>query len=298
MRFRNRADAGRRLARALASFKSEKPLIFALPRGGVPVAAEVASALDAPLDIILVRKIGAAMQPELALGAVVDGGEPIVVRNPNVIESTATNEEEFEILCQRELEEIERRRGQFVGKRIPLNPEGRVVIVIDDGVATGATMRAALEAMRVRKPRKLVLAVPVAPANSLRNLRREADEVVCLTDMGPFGGVGHFYDDFRQLTDNDVIETLTRFSPSGPKGARQTRPVAGSDALRRLVGDIEEAKASEILSLEPSEAELEQALVWAAGNGDFRGKEGHPLDGKAARIFDILTADEGDEQRR
>ena len=262
------------------------------------MAAEVASALNAPLDIILVRKIGAAMQPELALGAVVDGGDPIVVRNPNVIESTATTEEEFEILCRCELQEIERRRARFVGKRTPLNPEDRVVIVIDDGIATGATMRAALEAMRLRKPRKLVLAVPVAPAISLRSLARETDEVVCLTDMGHFGGVGLFYDDFRQLTDNDVIETLARFLPSAAKGGRQARTVAGSDALRRLAGDIEEAKASEILSLEPSEAELEQALVWAAGNGDLQGKERHPLDGKAARIFDILTAGEGDEQRR
>ena len=296
MRFKDRADAGRRLAQALAHYKSERPMILALPRGGVPVAAEVASALDAPLDIILVRKIGAAMQPELALGAVVDGGEPIVVRNPNVIECTATNEEEFEVLCKRELEEIERRRARFVGKRTPLNPEGRVVIVIDDGIATGATMRAALQATRARKPKKLVLAVPVAPVNSLRTLRREADEVVCLTDMGRFGGVGHFYDDFRQLTDSDVIETLTRFLPSGPKGAHPAR--ASADVLRRLAGDIEDTKAAEILSLEPSEAELEQAMVWVAGNGDIRGKERHPLDGKAARILDILTAGEDEEQRR
>jgi len=296
MRFKDRADAGRRLAQALAHYKSERPMILALPRGGVPVAAEVASALDASLDIILVRKIGAAMQPELALGAVVDGGEPVVVRNPNVIESTATNEEEFEVLCKRELEEIERRRARFVGKRTPLNPEGRVVIVIDDGIATGATMRAALQATRARKPKKLVLAVPVAPVNSLRTLRGEADEVVCLTDMGPFGGVGHFYDDFRQLTDSDVIETLTRFLPSGPKGAHPAR--ASADVLRRLAGDIEDTKAAEILSLEPSEAELEQAMVWVAGNGDIRGKERHPLDGKAARILDILTAGEDEEQRR
>jgi putative phosphoribosyl transferase len=211
MRFRNRADAGRKLATALFHYKSQRPIVLALLRGGVPVAAEVAAALGSPLDIVLVRKIGAPMQPELAIGAVVDGGDPIVVHNPEVERLTDTTPEQFEVLCQQELTEIERRRRRFLGNRTPLDPRGRVVIVIDDGIATGATMRAALQATRTRKPAKLVLAVPVAPTEMLQDLRQEVDEVICLTRLEPFGAVGYFYDDFRQLSDDDVIDVLDHF---------------------------------------------------------------------------------------
>ena len=211
MRFRNRADAGRKLATALFHYKSQRPIVLALLRGGVPVAAEVAAALGSPLDIVLVRKIGAPMQPELAIGAVVDGGDPIVVHNSEVERLTDTTPEQFEVLCQQELTEIERRRRRFLGNRTPLDPRGRVVIVIDDGIATGATMRAALQATRTRKPAKLVLAVPVAPTEILQDLRPEVDEVICLTRLEPFGAVGYFYDDFRQLSDDDVIDVLDHF---------------------------------------------------------------------------------------
>ena len=214
MRFQDRADAGRKLAGALADYRHQNAVILALPRGGVAVAAEVASAFDAPLDIVLVRKIGAPIQPELALGAVVDGAEPIIVRNPAVIESTATNEEEFQELCQSELKEIERRRKLFVGGRSSVGLEGSVVIIVDDGIATGATMRAAVRAIRIRKPKKLVLAVPVASADVIETLRPEVDDVICLTDLGGWGAIGYFYDDFRQLTDKDVVETLALFAPS------------------------------------------------------------------------------------
>ncbi len=212
MRFRDRVDAGRQLGRALLHYSDAKPIVLALPRGGVTVAAEVASALHAQLDILLVRKIGVPMQPELALGAVVDGGEPIIVRNPYIIESTATSEEEFQALCQTELKEIERRRQLYLGKRRAPDLEGRVVIVVDDGIATGATMRAALRALRARKLKKLVLAVPVAPAETIESLGTEADDVICLTDLGPWGGISYFYDDFRQLRDHDVIDTLALFA--------------------------------------------------------------------------------------
>jgi putative phosphoribosyl transferase len=292
MQFNDRPDAGRQLAVRLASYKKDKPIILALPRGGVTVAAEVAAALNAPMDIVLVRKIGAPIQPELALGAVVDGRDPIIVRNPYVIESTSTGEEEFRALCKEQLAEIERRRVVYVGRRQPLDVEGRVVIVVDDGIATGATMRAALQATRARHPSKLVLAVPVAPADMLEALRNDADDVICLADIGPFGAISASYDDFRQVTDGDVVATLGRFSPS----FREQKGIDEND-LRRIIGDVDETKLPEILALEPSREELEEASLWARGNGDLRAKEGHPLRGKAAAIFDILTADLDDDRR-
>ena len=214
MVFRDRADAGRMLAKALAGYKRQKPIVLALPRGGVAVAAEVALALNAPLDVVLVRKIGAPVQPELAVGAIVDGGEPIIVRNRSAIESTATTEEEFQNLCQMELKEIERRRFVYCAGRAALEVAGRVVILVDDGIATGATARAAVHSLRARNPKKLVLAVPVAPADTIASFRPEVDDVICLTDLGGWGAIGYFYDDFRQLTDKDVTEMLSRFSRS------------------------------------------------------------------------------------
>ena len=163
MGFENRSDAGRRLAQALASYKDQRPVILALPRGGVPVAAEVAAAFHAPLDLVLVRKIGVPAQPELAMGAVVDGGAPIIVRNDDVIRLENIGEAEFQAVCDRELAEINRRRKCYLGNRARVDVAGRVTIVIDDGIATGATTRAALRATRQRQPKRLVLAVPVAP---------------------------------------------------------------------------------------------------------------------------------------
>ena len=161
--FKDRREAGRKLARALSAYRDQQPMILALPRGGVPVAAEVAITLKAPLDLVLVRKIGMPMKLELAMGAVVDGGKPIIVRNDDVIALAGVAESDFNEVCERELAEIERRRHRYLGKRPPATITGRTAIVIDDGVATGATTRAALRAIRARKPRRLVLAVPVAP---------------------------------------------------------------------------------------------------------------------------------------
>lgn len=216
MPFRNRADAGRKLAAALAAYKDERPVVLALPRGGVPVAAEVASALDAPLDLVLVRKLGVPIQPELAMGAVVDGAAPIVVRNEDVIRLTGVSEEDMQAVCAEELAEIERRRDRYLGARARLDIAGRVAIVVDDGIATGATTRAALRALRLRGPKKLVLAVPVAPTETLAAMREEADDVVCLEDYADFGAIGFFYADFRQVSDAEVIAALKRFSPPPP----------------------------------------------------------------------------------
>ena len=211
MAFVDRSDAGRRLARALLAYRNRRPVVLALPRGGVPVAAEVAAALHAPLDLVLVRKIGVPEQPELAMGAVVDGGAPIVVRNEDVIGLTGVDEAEFEAVRDRELAEIERRRRLYLGKRVPADVAGRTAIVIDDGVATGATTRAALRALRLRQPARLVLAVPVAPTDTMAALREEADEVVCLETHASFGAIGFYYADFRQLSDQEVKDIIARF---------------------------------------------------------------------------------------
>jgi predicted phosphoribosyltransferase len=216
MTFRDRSDAGRRLAKALSGYKGRNAVILALPRGGVPVAAEVAAALKAPLDLILVRKIGVPTQPELAMGAVVDGAAPIVVRNEEVIELSGTTAEEFDTTCARELAEIERRRQLYIGERPRAEIAGQVVIVIDDGIATGATTRAALQAIRNRKPKELVLAVPVAPPDTITQLRQHVDALICLETPESFGAIGYFYRDFRQVSDQEVVAILKRFPVKRP----------------------------------------------------------------------------------
>lgn len=210
MPFIDRADAGRRLAEALASYKDRKPVVLALPRGGVPVAAIVAEALHAPLDLLLVRKIGVPFQPELAMGAVVDGISPLTVRNEEVITIAGISEQEFAAARDQELVEIERRRKMYLGNRPHPEVAAHTVIVVDDGIATGATTRAALQAVRLRKPSKLILAVPVAPTDTLKKLTGEADDLVCLEDYEEFGAIGFFYSDFRQVSDDEVIELLAK----------------------------------------------------------------------------------------
>ncbi len=214
MAFEDRVDAGRKLAAALAPYKDKAPAVLALPRGGVPVAAEIATALAAPLDLILVRKIGVPGNRELAMGAVVDGATPIVVRNEDIIQLIGIAESEFKAVCDRELEEIDRRRVRYLGGRERVNPAGRTAIVVDDGIATGATTRAALQATRMRNPDKLILAVPVAPTDTLATLRKEVDDLICLEDHEDFGAIGYYYLDFTQISDEEVIEILKRFPAS------------------------------------------------------------------------------------
>ena len=221
MPFRNRADAGRKLAKALASYKKRQPVVLALPRGGVPIAAEVCAALSAPVDLILVRKIGVPFQPELAMGAVVDGSAFVVVRNEDVIQYANIDEATFNAIRDTELSEIEQRRQRYLGTRDRVEIAGRTAIVIDDGVATGATMRVALRAARARKPQRLVLAVPVAPASTVAELRSEADDVICLEDHDFFVAISDYYADFRQVSDQDVIDILKRFSIQSLKPTKQ-----------------------------------------------------------------------------
>ncbi len=214
MPFRDRSDAGRRLGEALKSRRLPRPVVFALPRGGVPVAAEVCAALDAPLDLIIARKIGVPIQPELAMGAVAEGGEP--VRNEDIIALVGITQSEFAAVCGQERREIERRRRRYLGDRAQVEVAGRTAIVVDDGIATGATMRAALRAIRARQPRKVVLAVPVGPSSTLDALRADADDVVCLEEHEPFGAIGMFYRDFTQVTDEQVVALLAQHAASTP----------------------------------------------------------------------------------
>jgi len=210
MSFKDRCEAGKKLAKALKRYADQRPIILALPRGGVPVAAEVAAALKAPLDLVLVRKIGVPWQPELAMGAVVDGGTPIIVRNEDVIRDAGVDEAEFKRVCDHELAEIESRRRRYFGDRPPIDVKSRVTIVIDDGIATGATIRAALRATRMRAPKALVLAVPVASTEALAELDKEADDVICLEAHDLLGAIGFYYLDFRQTSDEEVIAAMTR----------------------------------------------------------------------------------------
>lgn len=210
MIFADRRDAGRQLAAALAHLRDRDPVVLALVRGGLPVAYEVAQALSAPLDVVLVRKIGAPMQPELAIGAVVDGDHPEIVTNPYVMRMVGASQADVAAEVPRQLAEIERRRLRYLGGRARVEVRGRTAIVVDDGIATGATTRAALRAVRRQAPARLVLAVPVAPADSLAELAADADEVVCLDTPEPFGAVGAFYQDFRQVSDDEVVELLDR----------------------------------------------------------------------------------------
>lgn len=208
MRFADRIEAGRLLAERLSGLGLAAPLVLALPRGGVPVAAEIARALKAPLDVAFVRKIGAPYQPELAIGAVADGDEPEVVLNDELVASLGIDADFIAAQTRRELATIERRRAEYAPLRARVDPEGRAVIMVDDGVATGMTMQAALRHLKRRKPARLIAAVPVASREALEMLQCEADDVVCLSAPRNFGSVGSFYRDFGQVSDEEVAALL------------------------------------------------------------------------------------------
>lgn len=214
--FDDRHDAGRKLAEQLESYRQLNPVVLALPRGGVPVGFELAKALHSQLDILLVRKIGAPNQPELAAAALVDGDKPILVRNDDVISLLAIGEGYLREAQIKALAEIERRRMLYVGDRPAPRFEDRTVILVDDGIATGASMKAALMAVRRRNPTRLVLAVPVAAGEAFKALSRLADDAIVLQTPDPFRAVGASYLRFPQIEDEEVIALLKASSTAVP----------------------------------------------------------------------------------
>lgn len=207
-RFDDRREAGRRLAAMLTRFQGSDTLVLALPRGGVPVGYEVARALGAEFDVLIVRKIGAPGNEELGIGAVVDGNPPQLVVNERIAGMVGASRAYIERQRDRELVELARRRREYRGASPDPNVTGRTILVVDDGIATGGTVKAALSALRAMKPARLVLAVPVAPADTLAELDVECDEVVCLLRPDYFVAVGNYYDDFTQTEDSEVVRLL------------------------------------------------------------------------------------------
>lgn len=206
MPFRDRRDAGQRLAVALEHLADQQPVVLGLPRGGIPVAAEVARALDAPLDVILVRKLGVPFQPELAMGAI--GEDGVRVLNADVCAAVGADESMIAAVESREREELEARAARYRAGRSRIDLRGRTAVIVDDGVATGSTARAAIAVAREHGAGRVVLAIPVAPPRTCRELSTLADEVVCLEQPEPFMAVGQFYDDFSQTTDAEVVDAL------------------------------------------------------------------------------------------
>ena len=222
--FANRSEAGRQLAERVAARLAEldlsEPVVYALPRGGVPVAVPVARRLQAPLDLILVRKIGAPGYPEVALGAVVDGASPQTIVNEDVFTATGGDSVGLARARRRELAEIDRRRILYLGDRPPISARGRVAVIVDDGLATGATAKAAVAAMKRQGAAVTVLAVPVAPAELVEEMRQYADVVIVLHAPQEFWAIGPFYSDFHQLSDEETIQLLRE----AWAGAAATRP--------------------------------------------------------------------------
>jgi putative phosphoribosyl transferase len=209
-RFRDRGEAGRKLAARLARYRDQDPVVLALPRGGVPVADPVAAALDAPLDIVVVRKIGAPDQPELGLGALGDGDDPQALLDAEFIARLGVPRAYLEEEIARQIAEARRRDACYRGGRPRVPVGGRTAIVVDDGIATGGSVRAALRSLRRASPARLVLAVPVAPADTVEAFRGEVDDLVCLETPEPFLAVGYHYEDFTQPDDEQVVSILAR----------------------------------------------------------------------------------------
>jgi len=214
--FRDRTDAGRQLVPLLEHLRDRKPIVLALPRGGVPVGFEIARVLKAPLDLMLVRKLGAPFNPEYAIGAVVDGQPPGIFVDEGIVGQLRIPQDYIDRTIRHELAEIERRRNTYRRDRLPVPVAGRTVIVVDDGIATGATMIAALHAVRAKKPAELVCAVPVAASDSLKKIAPIADKIVCLNTPRHLGAVSQYYSHFPAVEDEEVIRIL-----AGVAGKRQ-----------------------------------------------------------------------------
>ena len=278
--FRDREDAGRRLAARLERYRDERPVVFALPRGGVPVGFEISRALGAPLDVFVSRKLGAPGQPEFGIGAVAPGG--VRVLNGDIVERLGIPADYLETVTQRELAEVKRRLRHFRGDRPEPEVAGRTVILVDDGLATGVTARAAVEAMKRLGPRRLILAAPVCAAQTAGLLGPEVDELVCLESPSDLGAIGFWYGDFSQTSDEEVIELLERSRQEA--GERTVLVPAGPVELEGNLGVPEGAKG---------------VVLFAHGSGSGRHSPRNRSvaralgeRGLATLLIDLLTPDE------
>jgi putative phosphoribosyl transferase len=294
--FRDRVDAGRRLAASLRHLAGEGTVVLGLPRGGVPVAYEVAAQLGAPLDVLVVRKLGVPYQPELAMGAV--GEDGVRVLNPDVLAAAYVSESELEEVDRRQRREVERLAALFRGGRAATPLEGRTVVLVDDGIATGSTASAACQVARARGAARVVLAVPVAPRQSLLALEEVADEVCCLASPEPFRAVGQWYEDFTQTTDAEVISLLAR---SRSPAAAPTPPPPDLHPLREVEVEVRDGiRLRGVLAVPPA---MRGMVVFAHGSGSGRHSPRNAMvasvlqrAGLGTLLFDLLTVDE--EQHR
>lgn len=207
--FKNRRDAGKQLAEKLSEYEGQDDVIvLGLPRGGVPVAFEVAKALNVPLDVFIVRKLGVPGQPELAMGAIASGD--IQVMNDSVVRRAGISEAQIEEVSHQEKEELKKREKAYRGARPDIDLQGKTVLLVDDGLATGASMRAAISALREHDPEKIIVAVPTAPPDTCQEFEPEVDQIICLHTPTPFWGVGGSYQNFSQTTNKEVRELLNR----------------------------------------------------------------------------------------
>jgi predicted phosphoribosyltransferase/pimeloyl-ACP methyl ester carboxylesterase len=290
MRFRNRREAGRALARDLAELAPERPVVVALPRGGVPVAYEIARALAAPLEVLAVRKLGAPTNPEYGVGAVVEDGTAVLDRNAAL--GVGMSREVLAGTVQREIAELARRVARYRSGRPMMPVTGRTVVLVDDGIATGVTDLAAVRALRKLSPRKIILAVPVGAPDSLRQLAAEADEVVCPHVPHAFGGVGRWYEDFSEVTDAEVVALLG--------GAREPAPPDGAHR-REFTFEIEGRRLGATLILPAGGARA--LVVFAHGSGSSRHSprnvavaEALAEAGFASVLMDLLTEAEASDR--
>ena len=286
-RFKDRHDAGRRLAVALAQYQDSDPIVLGLPRGGIPVASEVAEALHAPLDVVVVRKLGVPFHPELAMGAIGEGGAIVV--DEAIMDDARVGQSDLHRIIAEEREELDRRVLRYRQHR-PMHPlAGRTVIVVDDGIATGSTARAALQVVRSQGPKRIVLAVPVAAPDSIRQLRQEADKVVVLVQPPSFNAVGSWYDDFGETTDEEVARLIAQ---------------AQTTTSRRLITDEEVMLGIDGVHLRghltiPTDAI--GLVVFAHGSGSSHTSPRNRLvadqliqSGIGTLLFDLLTPEEAD----
>ena len=294
MLFHDRIEAGHQLARALHTYQGRSPLILAIPRGAVPMGRALADDLQGELDVVMVRKIGAPYNPEFALGAVDEGGW--VYRNPWAGDDSSVRRH-IEAESKVQLDVLRRRRAQYTPGRAPVDPAGRIVIVVDDGLATGSTMIAALHALRSRKPARLICAVPVAPPDVLDKIGAYADEVVCLHTPADFQAVGQFYRHFDQVEDEEVIAVLRR-----DQGARAAPPPSGA-LLKNGMVRMQLADVTLEGELHPGDGQ--RLVVFAHGSGSSRHSPRNRYvaqvlneSGIGTLLFDMLTVQEDQDYER